>query len=190
MRSNLSPKLFAIDTSILGKVASDYFSPVSSKSKKARKFLSTIADRGLVPLFCMHHFQELMQHKNDLKVLNRLRFIKKFSQIAWVKPSSPEGLVGSIIDIQGSEMLRLIDNPQISLHELISETRKQIIDYSTGEYLINNIGEELLQVHKSYLNLIQTIMSETPFVRKNTFIFISCLYLTTIRRFSSIEMIE
>ena len=88
----ISPRLIAIDTSILGKVTDDYFSAISTKRKKAKQFVTTIADKGLVPLFCMHHFQEIMQHENDLKVLNRLKFIHKLPQIAWIKPSSPDAL--------------------------------------------------------------------------------------------------
>ena len=89
-----------------------------------------------------------MQHENDLKVLNRLKFIHKLPQIAWIKPSSPDALVGSIIDIQGVEILKIIEQPQSSLDELTSEVRNQIVEYSTGQYLINNIEEALFALRE------------------------------------------
>ncbi len=159
MNTILSPKLFAIDTSILGKIAKDYSSHNQSKRKKALKFLSTITDRGLVPLFCMHHFQEILQHDNDSVVSDRLSLIKKFAQVAWIKPSSPQGLVGSIIDIQGTEISVLIDSPNIGIQKLISEVRKELISYSSGQTFINSIENELLILRE--LNLFETQKSKS-----------------------------
>ncbi|MFA6662376.1 MAG: hypothetical protein WCS56_05030, partial [Bacilli bacterium] len=154
----LSPKLFAIDTSILGKVAKDYYSQDQSKIKKALKFMSTITEKGLIPLFCMHHFQEILQHDNDYIVSNRLSLIKKFTQVAWIKPSDPQGLIGSIIDIQGTEISVLLDNPGIVSTELISKVRKKLIAYSSGNTFIDNIQKKLLKLRE--LNLFGTQKSK------------------------------
>ena len=144
MKSIITPKLFAIDTSVLGKVAKDYYSSIQSRRKKASEFLSTISARGLIPFFCLHHIEEILQHDNDTVVSGRLSLIKKFSQVAWVKPSSPEGLVGSIIDIQGTEITLLINDPNISIEKLVSKIRRGLIIYSTGESFINDMKEALL----------------------------------------------
>lgn len=158
MNSIIAPRLIAIDTSILGKVAKDYSSQTHSRRKNALKFLSTITDRGLIPFFCMHHFQEILQHDNDSVVSDRLSLIKRFSQVAWVKPSSPEGLVGSIIDIQGTEISKLINDPNITIETLIAEIRQELITYSSGELFINDIEEELLILRK--LNVFETQKSK------------------------------
>lgn len=144
MNSILLPRLFAIDTSILSKVVDDFFNTSNDKRGKALKFLSTLADRCLIPLFCMHHLQEILQHENDSVVLKRLWFIKKFPQVAWIKPSSPEGLVGSIIDIQGNEILKLMDSPKSSIHQMTSEIKQHLIEYSSGARFVNRIENELL----------------------------------------------
>lgn len=144
MNSILLPRLFAIDTSILSKVVDDFFNTSNDKRGKALKFLSTLADRCLIPLFCMHHLQEILQHENDSVVLKRLWFIKKFPQVAWIKPSSPEGLVSSIIDIQGNEILKLMDSPKSSIHQMTSEIKQHLIEYSSGARFVNRIENELL----------------------------------------------
>jgi len=159
MNSIIVPNLIAIDTYILGNVAKDYNSQTQSRRKKALKFLSTITDRGLIPFFCMHHFQEILQHDNDSVAYGRLSLIKRFPQVAWVKPSSPEGLVGSIIDIQGTEISKLINDPNISIKALIAEIRQELISYSSGESFINGIEEELIILRK--LNLFETHKNKT-----------------------------
>lgn len=158
MNSIIAPRLIAIDTSILGKVANDYHSQTQSRIKKALKFLSTITDRGLIPFFCMHHFQEILQHDNDLVAYGRLSLIKRFPQVAWVKPSSPDGFVGSIIDVQGTEISKLLNDPDISIETLIREIRQELISYSSGESFINAIEKELLILRK--LNVFETNKSK------------------------------
>lgn len=158
MNSIIAPRLIAIDTSILGKVAKDYSSQTHGRRKKSLKFLSTIADRGLIPFFCMHHFQEILQHDNDSVVYDRLSLIKRFPQVAWVKPSSPEGLVGSIIDVQGTEISTVINDPDISIEALVAGIRQELISYSSGESFINAIEDELLILRK--LNVFETHKSK------------------------------
>lgn len=159
MTSIISPKLIAIDTSILGKVAKDYYSKTESRRKEAQRFLLIFEDRGLIPLFCMHHFQELLQHKDDSVANNRLSLIKRFSQVAWIKPSSKDGLVGSIIDVQGTEITKLIKNPNLEIETLIAEIRTELISYSSGESFINSIYDELITLRK--MNLFSTGKSKT-----------------------------
>ena len=158
MNSIISPKLIAIDTSILGKVAKDFYGQSTKMRKKALTFLSIIKNNGLVPLFCMHHFQEMLQHDNDSVVYNRLSLIKQFPQVAWVNPSSKDGLVGSIIDIQGTEICKLIKNPDISIETLITEIRQELFSYSSGESFINSIEFELIELRK--LNIFTTNKSK------------------------------
>lgn len=158
MNSIIVPKLIAIDTSILGKVAKDYSSQTHSRRNKALKFLTTITDRGLIPFFCMHHFQEILQHDNDSVVNSRLSLIKRFPQVAWVKSLSPEGLVGSIIDVQGTEISKLINDPDISIEALVAEIRQELILYSSGESFMNAIEEKLLFLRN--LNAFETHKSK------------------------------
>lgn len=158
MTSIIAPKLIAIDTSILGKVAKDCNNQTQSRRRKALKFLSTITYRGLIPFFCMHHFQEILQHDNDSVAYNRLSLIKRFPQVAWVKPSSTEGLVGSIIDVQGTEISKILNDPGISIETLIAEIRQELISYSSGESFINSIEKELIALRK--LNVFSTNKSK------------------------------
>ena len=158
MNSIKVPKLIAIDSSILGKVAKDKISQTQSRRNKASKFLSIISDRGLIPFFCMHHFQEILQHDNDSVVYSRLSLIRGFKQVAWIKPNSQEGLVGSIIDVQGTEISTLINDPDISVKALVTDIKQSLISYSSGETFMNAIEEELLMLRK--LNLFETHKSK------------------------------
>ena len=65
MNPIIIPKLIALDTSVLGRAAKDYFDINQDRRRKALKFLSIINERGLIPLFCFHHFQEIFQHDDD-----------------------------------------------------------------------------------------------------------------------------
>lgn len=52
------PILIAIDNSIIGKVAKDFFSKNVSKRIRANQFIESLVAKGYVPIFCYHHILE------------------------------------------------------------------------------------------------------------------------------------
>ena len=77
------------------------------------------------------------------RVNHRLSFIKQFQQVAYIKPSSPERLIGSIIDIQGTEIYTLLNIHDISTKALIAETKRELISYSSGEFFVEDFEDAL-----------------------------------------------
>ena len=146
------PNLIAIDNSIIGKITEDYFSKDIIKQQKAADFIEKTKIHGYVPLFCFHHIAEILQHENDRVIQNRLSLISKFSQIAWIKPKSKNISIGSIIDIQGLEIQKILESPNISLNELSNAVRKEIICYSSGYDFTAMIEPECLMIKE--LNLL------------------------------------
>ena len=121
------PKIIAIDTYVYGKVAKDFYSRNSDCHKRALSFIDFITTNGLIPFFSLHHLEEILQHENDMIVQNRLSCIRKFPAVAWLKSVNNSGLVGSILDIHGMELKRIIETPAIKIPDLISEVRKELI---------------------------------------------------------------
>lgn len=147
----ISPNLITIDTSILAKVTKDLLSKNEDSIKKAKDFISSIITKGFVPFFCFHHFQEILQHNDEAVVISRLSLIKRFPMIAYLKPRSEDGLVGSIIDIHGAEITKLIKNQNVPFKNMIREIRDDLIVYSDGESFLKSIKNELLELKNHVL---------------------------------------
>lgn len=154
----IKPKLIAIDNSILGKISKDYYCKNLDKQKKAFEFIKNIKQQGLVPIFCFHHIAEILQHENKKVVFNRLSLISKFPQVAWVKSVSQNMSIGSINDIQGTEIQKIVASPDISISELIEAVRNELILYSTGSSFSEMIKPECDVIRG--LNLIDTQKSK------------------------------
>lgn len=144
------PKIIAIDTYVYEKVAKDFYSRDSGCYKRALSFIDFIITNGLIPFFSLHHLEEILQHENDMIVQDRLSCIRKFPAVAWLKSVNNSGIVGSILDIHGMELKRIIEAPDIKIPDLISEVRKELIQYSSGEIFLNKFEDLLWQIRKSY----------------------------------------
>src|SRR5690606_6274437 len=59
-----SAKFVALDTSILGAVARDYFSSDARIRRKAHKFVDGCTSCGVIPFLTWHHFEELIRHRD------------------------------------------------------------------------------------------------------------------------------
>lgn len=140
----LNIKLIAIDTSIFGGVAADYFGYEKVRKKNAESFLTSITYQGLVPFFCWHHLEEILQHDDDTTVQNRFALIKKIPLVAWLKSVNHDGWVGHIVDIQGAEIKYLLDDPKIGYEKLISNVKKDLVYYSSGKEFTERFEDPLL----------------------------------------------
>src|SRR3989304_5481468 len=133
-----------------GKVSKDFYSRDSGRYKRALSFIDFITNNGLIPFFSLHHLEEILQHENDMIVQDRLSFIRKFPAVAWLKSVNNSGIVGSILDIQGMELKRIIETPDIKIPDLISEVWKELIQYSSGEEFLDRFEDLLWQLREFY----------------------------------------
>ena len=140
----LTIKLIAIDTSIFGRVAADYFGYEKVRKKNAESFLTSMTNQGLVPFFFWHHLEEILQHSDDTTVQNRFALIKKIPLVAWLKTVNHDGWIGSIIDIQGAEIKYLLGDPTIKYENLIRNVKKDLVYYTSGEEFTERFEYPLL----------------------------------------------
>jgi len=138
------PRLIALDSSIIGNVARDFYHSNEHNQKKARRFLDYLSLKNLIPLITWHHIEELLQHNDEVIVDNRIRFIESFPMIAWFYSINSPGIVGSILDIQATELSWLIDNPSTPLEVVIQKTKDKLLKFGSGQDLVSifNYDEE------------------------------------------------
>lgn len=138
------PRLIALDSSIIGNVARDFYHSNQQNQKKAMRFLDCLSSKNLIPLITWHHIEELLQHNDEAVVDNRIHFIKNFPMVAWFDSVNSQGVVGSILDIQATELSWLIDNPSITLEVVIQKTKDKLLKFGSGQDLVSifNYDEE------------------------------------------------
>lgn len=153
MSGLIIPRLIALDSSIIGNVARDFYHSNEHNPKKARHFLDYLSLKNLIPLITWHHIEELLQHNDEVVVDNRIRFIKSFPMIAWFSSVNSPSIVGSILDIQATELSWLIDNPSTSLEVVIQKTKDKLLKFSSGQDLVSifNYDEETWKQFKENL---------------------------------------
>lgn len=138
------PRLIALDSSIIGNVARDFYHSKQQNQKKAMHFLDCLSSKDLIPLITWHYIEELLQHNDEAVVDNRMRFIKSLPMVAWFGSVNSQGVVGSILDIQATELSWLIDNPSITLAVVIQQTKDKLLKFGSGQDLVSvfNYDEE------------------------------------------------
>lgn len=144
MSGLIIPRLIALDSSIIGNVARDFYHSKQQNQKKAMHFLDCLSSKNLIPLITWHYIEELLQHNDEAVVDNRMRFIKSLPMVAWFGSANSQGVVGSILDIQATELSWLIDNPSITLAVVIQKTKDKLLKFGSGQDLVSvfNYDEE------------------------------------------------
>jgi len=98
------PRLVVLDTSHLAGLASDWASADRSRRRSAQAFVPDLVERGWLPLLCWHQVEELLQHKDDELVDQRLRYLRSWPLVAWVRPSDPGSGPGSVLEVLKAEV--------------------------------------------------------------------------------------
>ena len=124
-------KFVLLDSSILGNLAHDYFSQDDFKRHNAKAFIRCMGRNGIIPFLCWHQFEELIKHKNDDRVRNRVSFLKRLPQVAWIKAFSGNSL-GSIVDLLRAECKTILTHPEFSMEQVRDATRDFIIKFGSG----------------------------------------------------------
>lgn len=142
-------RFIALDSSVLGGVAKDYYSPNSERRKDATHFLDVLKNNCVVPFLCWHHFEELIKHREEEVVKARLSFLRSLPHIAWISASNGIAL-GSIIDLLVAECRTALQDNTLSALEVRNKTKGLIIRYGAGYEAIKPY-ENAWQILRPYL---------------------------------------
>ncbi|AVQ81106.1 hypothetical protein C4F17_09185 [Variovorax sp. PMC12] len=129
-----------MDSSHLAGLALDWASPVRSRQEAARSFVPRLIERGWVLLLSWHQVQELMQHRDDSLVDERLRFIQSWPLLAWIR--SKEAGPGSVFDAWRMEVCAAYDFPDADVHGVRELTRPRIFSFGSGADALPDIFKD------------------------------------------------
>lgn len=144
----ITPKVISIDTSIFGDFARDYYSANEIRRSNARQLIQYMSSKGLVPFISFHHIEEILQHRSDTVVFDRWSLLKRFPAIAWLNAYSDSNALGSILDIQTAEVKYLVDNGD-SIDNLIKYVKHKLVNYSSGEWFVNQFEDAYCTLRES-----------------------------------------
>lgn len=127
-----SVRLVALDSSQLGDLARDWFSPDPARRLHARRFHNGLTAQAAVPFLCFHHVEELLQHENDAVVSRRLSFLSALPSLAWVRPADGRFGMGTIVDVLAWEARTALDHPSLGAESIGAAAKPSLIAFGTG----------------------------------------------------------
>jgi hypothetical protein len=133
-------RFIALDSSILGNLAKDYFASDAATRKDSANFLGCLVDHAFIPLLCWHHFEELIKHRDDKIAKDRFNFLRLLPQVAWV-PTNDGNALGSIVDLLVAECRTASQGSGLSVLEVRDKTRNSLIRFGTGAEAISPYEE-------------------------------------------------
>jgi hypothetical protein len=132
----IRPKFVALDSSHLGAVARDKASQCETPRRRAAAFERAFEASGSVLLLCWHHVQELLSHRDDEVVAQRVTFIKSVPMVAFVRSFTGDDIIGSVIDLQAHEADIAFREPDASAEVIRDEAAKVMFRLGYGADLI------------------------------------------------------
>lgn len=125
-------RLVALDSSQLGDLARDWFSPDPSRRLHARRFHNALTAQAAVPFLCFHHVEELLQHENDAVVTRRLSFLRSLPSLAWVRPADGRPGIGTIVDLLAWEALFARGLPTQGAERVSAAAKPSLVNFGSG----------------------------------------------------------
>lgn len=126
------PRFVVLDTSHLAGLAFDWASSDRSRRRAAQMFAPDLAEGGWLPLLCWHQVEELLQHKDDKLVDQRLRYLRSWPLVAWVRPSDPDSGPGSVLDVLKAEVRAAYAHPNANLFQVRDLAREELFFVGPG----------------------------------------------------------
>lgn len=130
------PRFVVLDTSHLAGLASDWASSDRSRRRAAQVFAPDLVERGWLPLLCWHQVEELLQHKDDELVDQRLRYLRSWPLVAWVRPSDPDSGPGSVLEVLKAEVRAAYAHPGADLLQVRDLAREGLFLVGPGSEAI------------------------------------------------------
>lgn len=130
------PRFVVLDTSHLAGLASDWASSDRSRRRAAHVFAPALVEHGWLPLLCWHQMEELLQHKDDELVDQRLRYLRSWPLVAWVRPSDPDSGPGSVLEVLKAEVRAAYAHPGADLLQVRDLAREGLFLVGPGSEAI------------------------------------------------------
>lgn len=99
-------------------------------------FAPDLVERGWLPLLCWHQVEELLQHKDDELVDQRLRYLRSWPLVAWVRPSDPDSGPGSVLEVLKAEVRAAYAHPGADLLQVRDLAREGLFLVGPGSEAI------------------------------------------------------
>jgi hypothetical protein len=135
MSGFLRARFIALDSSHLGALARDA-AATGAPRRQATAFLGALDAAGAILLFCHHHIQELLAHRDEAVRAGRIAFIRALPVVGWVQSIRDDG-VGSIADLQAREVAQAFRRPHADLRAIRDETAKNVFAIGRGSALVS-----------------------------------------------------
>jgi hypothetical protein len=134
-----APKIVALDSATLGKVALDYWSDQMAARDRARSFVTRLKDSDVFIAFTLTHVCELLRHDNDRIVRNRMAFLRSLPLIAWLRPYCRNWFPGGIPDLFCRELHAVLHGSAATWQDIIGHVRGDLWETGTGaEMFVEN----------------------------------------------------
>lgn len=147
------PHFVALDSSTLGKVSRDFWSPEKQLREKARTFVKDLQNRNVFITLTLTHIIELLGPEDELLVKNRISFLRGLPFIAWLRPYGRIQFPGSIHDLLRHELHSVIHTAKCDWQSIIDHVRTDIWATGVGcELFVNDdLGWSMLQEYAQNL---------------------------------------
>jgi hypothetical protein len=136
------PQAVALDTAILAAWARGW----ARGDPRAQGVLEALVRSNARLLITLHHAVELLGHASDDVVASRARFVRALGQVFWVR-SRDGGGVGTVLDVQASEIrARLVDGAA-SYQQILSRARPDVLAFGDAKNVADLLEEAELIAH-------------------------------------------
>lgn len=130
----LIPRIVMLDTSHLGEMSRDYWD--ASSYRRVRETVDELAAANWYIGITFSHIAELIRHRDDRVVNDRLEFLRVLPHVAWVRPYCGNWFPGTIVDVHLREIECRFELPNSDAELRIEHLRPIIWETGTGAEII------------------------------------------------------
>jgi hypothetical protein len=150
------PQFVVLDSSTLGNVSRDYWSPNKSLRDKAHTFVARLRDQNVYITLTLTHVLEILGHENESVVRDRLLFMRGLPFIAWLRPYDRHWFPGGIPDLLRYELYAVVHDGKRNWPVILDQARINL--WETG------LGREMFVDDD---NLWSTLRTESQHQKRN-----------------------
>lgn len=128
----LHPRLVALDSSHIGALARDSCCADAKRNRDAKAFVLAFNNMGCVLLLSLHHIQELITHRDEAVVQERMTFLASLPMLAWIASAAADEVVGSVLDILAHEVATAYAAPDADAVAVRDAVAAKVIRLDSG----------------------------------------------------------
>ncbi|TBC95137.1 hypothetical protein ELH26_14400 [Rhizobium leguminosarum] len=167
MSALLKPFILALDTSHLSDWIRDSQSRKSTDRQRAKVFSEWLKSRGALPLFTLHHLEELCSHDDTDLVRSRIRFLHSLPFIAWIAHQGSPSAPGGVASMMSSEILTAYANPEYDVARVGHAAATSLIQIGTGEDFLGPEPDIWLALREIFLERSRNARALVAVTRTN-----------------------